>query len=724
MLTVFLLWIAAAPWLALAGTDQPFAYPKGPKADIVDEYHGEKVADPYRPLENTDAPETRAWIEAENKITFGFLDKIPERDAIKKRLTKLWDFEKFGIPSKEGGRYFYTRNDGLQNQSPLYWAPSLDAAPKLLIDPNTLSADGTVALSGSAVSNDGKLIAYGLAAAGSDWQEWKVREVESGKDLPDVIKWVKFSGAAWTNDNKGFFYSRYDEPKAGDELKGANYFQKLFYHKLGTPQSEDKLVYDRPDQKEWGFGAGVTDDGKYLIISVWKGTERKNLLFYKDLSDPAAKVVELVKEFEAQYNFAGNDGPVFTFHTDLDAPRGRVLAIDTRKPDRKEWKELIPQSTEIISSAGVVGKKLVVSYLKDARSEVKVFEPDGKLVRTVALPGIGTAGGFGGKQDDAETFYVFTGFTVPGAIYRYDIASGEAKLWRTPKVDFNPDQYETKQVFYNSKDGTKIPMFLTHRKGLKLDGDNPTLLYGYGGFNASITPAFSVKNLMWMELGGVYAVANLRGGGEYGKEWHEAGMKLKKQNVFDDFIAAAEWLIANKYTKTEKLAIHGGSNGGLLVGAVMTQRPELFGAAIPAVGVMDMLRFPEFTIGWAWKSDYGSPKDNAEEFKANKAYSPYHNLKPGTAYPPTLITTGDHDDRVHPGHSFKFAAKLQEMQSGPAPVLIRVQTKAGHGAGKPTTMIIDEVTDLWSFLVKTLDMKIAESPSAAPAEKPAKPSTG
>jgi len=688
----------------LGDPGKPLVYPKARKGDIVDDYHGVKVPDPYRWLEDPDSPESRAWIEAENRVTFGYLEQIPERSKIKERLTGLWDYEKYGLPYKRGDRYFFSKNDGLQNQYVLYTTKSLRGEPKVLLDPNKLSEDGTVAMSGRAITDDGKLMAYALSTKGSDWKEWYVRDVETGKDLGDHLKWVKFSGASWTKDNKGFYYSRYDEPAEGTELQNTNYYNKLFYHRLGTPQSKDVLVYDRPEQKEWAFGGHVTDDGRYLVIDISKGTERKNLVFYKDLKSKDSKVVELIREFEAQYEFIDNEGPVFWFQTDLDAPRSRVIAINTLNPDRSNWKEIIPQARETLRGVNLVGNLFVASYLKDARTQVKMFDVNGKFVRELSLPGPGSAYGFGGKRQDTETFYVFTGFTDPGTIYRYDMTTGKSDIFRRPKVDFNPGEYETKQVFYKSKDGTRVPMFITHKKGIKLDGSNPTLLYGYGGFNVAITPYFSVSTLVWMEMGGVYAVANIRGGGEYGKEWHEAGMKLKKQNCFDDFIAAAEWLIANKYTSTPKLAIRGASNGGTLVGACMTQRPDLFGACVPDVGVMDMLRFNKFTIGWAWVSDYGSP-ENREEFEALYAYSPLHNLKPGTAYPATLLSTADHDDRVVPAHSFKFAATLQGAHSSAAPVLIRIETKAGHGGGKPK-MRIEEVADMWAFLVHVLDMDV------------------
>lgn len=674
-------------------------YPTTPTVNHVDELHGVKIPDPYRWLEDLDSPQTRAWIEAQNKVTFEFLSQIPEREKIRRRLTELWDYEKFGVPWKKAGRYFFTRNDGLQNQSVLYVMDGPDAPPRVLLDPNTLSPDGTVALINYAVSEDGKLLAYGLASKGSDWMEWKVRNIDTGRDLPDNLQWVKFSGASWTHDNKGFFYSRYDAPPEGTMYKGPNYFHKLYYHRLGTPQEQDVLVYERKDQKEWGFGGHVTDDGRYLIISVWKGTHRENLVFYKDLS--GGEVVELIDAWEADYTFIDNDGPLFYFKTDLHAPMGRVIAVDIRDKSRRE---VIPESSETLESVSVAGNRFICVYLKDAHSRVRIFEMTGKPAGEVELPGIGTVTGFGGRRDDTETFYMFSSFTTPGTIYRYDLRTGRSTVFRQPKVKFDPNDYATEQVFYTSKDGTRIPMFLTYRKGLQRDGDNPTYLYGYGGFNISLTPAFSVSILAWMEMGGLFAQPNLRGGGEYGKAWHEAGMKLKKQNVFDDFIAAAEWLIANRYTRPGRLAIGGGSNGGLLVGACMTQRPELFAAAVPAVGVLDMLRFHKFTIGWAWVSDYGSP-ENPEEFKALLAYSPYHNLKPGTRYPATLIVTADHDDRVYPAHSFKFAARLQAVQAANAPVLIRIDTRAGHGMGKPTSKLIEEAADRWAFIAHILQVR-------------------
>jgi len=677
------------------------AYPKTIQTNQVDDYGGVKVSDPYRWLEDDNSAGTKAWVEAQNKVTFGYLDKIPERKNIRDRLTRLWSYERYGIPFKEGGHYFFTRNDGLQNQSVLYTVDSLEAKPRVLLDPNKLTADGTAALSGYAISENGRLMAYGIARAGSDWQEWKVRDVRTAEDLNEEIKWVKFSGASWTKDSKGFFYSRYDEPKPGDQLKGVNYFQKLYFHRLGTPQSDDKAIYERPDHKDWGFGGEVTDDGRYLIIHVSQGTDTRNRVFYRDLRAPESKVVELLNEFDAEYSFIDNDGPRFWFRTDLKAPRGRVIQIDITKPDRSNWKELIPQAAETLLSAHTLNDQFVVNYLKDAHSQIRIFSRDGRSLRELDLPGIGSVGGFTGKRKDTETFYSFTGFTTPATIYRLDLKTAVSAIFRQPTVECDSAQFETTQVFCRSKDGTRVPIFITQKKGIKLDGSNPTLLYGYGGFNISITPSFSVSHLVWLEMGGVYAVANLRGGGEYGEDWHQGGMKLKKQNVFDDFIAAAEWLIDSNYTSPAKLAIEGRSNGGLLVGACLTQRPDLFGAALPGVGVMDMLRFHKFTIGWAWTSDYGSA-DNADEFKALYQYSPLHALKPGVKYPATLVTTADHDDRVVPAHSFKFAARLQECQAGEKPALIRIETRAGHGAGKPTAKQIEESADELAFLVHEL----------------------
>lgn len=687
-------------------SNRSLVYPETRSIDHVDNYHGTLVSDPYRWLEDPNSDETKAWIEAQNRVTFGYLQQLPIRDTLKQRITQLWNYEKYGTPFKKHDRYFYFKNDGLQNQSVLYTLPSLEAEPRILLDPNMLSEDGTIALTGLSISEDAKLLAYALSASGSDWKDWKVRNVETGEDLPDLLKWSKFSGASWTPDGQGFFYSRYDEPSEVTQFEDINLFPKIYFHRLGTLQSEDVLVYERPDHKDWLINGFVTEDGHYLIISVRRGSASENLLFYKDLTDPNSEVVELLDTFEASYDFIDNDGAVFWIQTDLEAPRGRVMAIDLTAPDKSNWHELIPEAAETLEGVGLLNNQFVASYLKDAHTQVKIFDLDGTLQREVALPGLGSVGGFGGKRYDTETFYSFTSFTTPTTIYRYDMVTGESTLFRQPNVDFQPEQYETKQVFYTSKDGTQVPMFITHRKGLELNGKNPTYLYGYGGFNVSLTPSFSPSLLVWMEMGGVYAVPNLRGGGEYGEAWHQAGMKQHKQNVFDDFIAAAEWLTANGYTSPKKLAIAGGSNGGLLVGACMTQRPDLFAAALPAVGVMDMLRFHKFTIGWAWCAEYGSP-DNPDDFPVLYAYSPLHNLKPGTAYPATLITTADHDDRVVPAHSFKFAAALQAAHQGDAPVLIRIDTKAGHGAGKPTAKVIEEISDRYAFLVKVLEMEVS-----------------
>jgi prolyl oligopeptidase len=687
----------------LFAADEKFVYPPAPKSEQTDDYHGTKVADPYRDLENVDAEATKKWIEAENKVTFDYLATIPERKKIKDRMTALWNYEKFTVPFHDGGRYFFSKNTGLQNQNVVFTSDKLPSEGKVLIDPNTLSKDGTIALAGMEVTDDGKLLAYGLAVAGSDWEEWKVRDIATGKDLSDDVQWVKFSEASWKKDGSGFFYSRYDAPASADQLKQANYFHKLYFHKLGTPQSSDPLVYERKDHKDWNFNGEVSEDGRFLIIYVSQGTDPKNRIFYMDLQKPDAPVVELLNKQDAAYTFLGCDGNVFWFKTDLTAPLGRIVAIDITKAE--EIKTLVPEAADKLQSAQVVGDRFIVAYLKDAHSAVRLFDLAGKDAGEIKLPGLGSASGFKGKRKDAETFYSYVSFTEPATIYRYDLKSGQSTVLFRPKVDFKSDDFVTEQAFYSSKDGTKVPMFVTYRKGLEKNGNNPTLLYGYGGFDSSSTPSFSPGVATWLQMDGVYAVANLRGGGEYGEEWHLAGTKLRKQNVFDDFIAAGEWLIANKYTSTPKLAIHGRSNGGLLVGAVLTQRPELWGATLPAVGVMDMLRFQKFTIGWAWTSDYGS-SENKDEFEAIYKYSPLHNIKPGTKYPPTFVTTADHDDRVFPAHSFKFAATLQAAQAGSAPVLIRIETRAGHGAGKPTTKIIEETSDQWAFLVKSLGMKL------------------
>ncbi len=692
-------------FMTTISTAQSLTYPETRKdGSIIDEYHGTKVADPYRWLEDDNSDETKAWVKSQNEVTFSYLKAIPQRAKIRERLEKAWNYERTGVPFEHGGKWFFNRNSGLQNQSVLHVTESLAAEARVLLDPNTLSKDGTTSLTEAAPSEDGKWLVYGVSKAGSDWQEFRVKDIATGKDTGDLIEWVKFSGASWAKDSSGFYYSRYPKPREGAALTEANKNQTVYFHQLGTPQSEDKLIYARPDQPDWGLHASVTDDGHYLIYNISHGTDPKNRLFYQDLTQAGAGVVELLNEFDAAYNFIDNVGSVFYLHSDLKAPRYRVIAIDVTKPDRKDWREIIPEGEHKLDSVSCVGGQILCKSLQDARSAMKAYDLDGRLIREIELPGIGTVGGFGGKRADKITHYAFTSFTTPGAIYHYDVASGRSTLWKQPKVDFDASPYETKQVFVKSRDGTKVPMFIVHKKGIKLDGTNATLLYGYGGFDISLTPNFSIGRAIWLEMGGVYALANLRGGGEYGADWHLAGTKLRKQNVFDDFIACAEWLQKEQYTSPKKLAIMGGSNGGLLVGACMTQRPELYGAALPAVGVMDMLRFHRFTIGWAWKSDYGSSED-AAEFKAIYAYSPLHHLKPGTRYPATMVTTADHDDRVVPAHSFKFAAQLQACQSkdGP-PTLIRIETSAGHGAGTALAKVIEETADEWAFLHQVLDM--------------------
>ncbi|HVJ86440.1 MAG TPA: prolyl oligopeptidase family serine peptidase [Caulifigura sp.] len=689
---------------AMAETPKP---PTTRTIDHVDTYHGVTVKDPYRWLEEDvrTSSEVAAWVEAQNKATFGFLESIPERKAIQERLTKLWNYEKYIGPWKAGGRYFFLKNNGLQNQFVLNVQDTLSSPPRVLLDPNSWSKDGTVAIENTSNSDDGKYMAYAVQDAGSDWRVWKLVEVETGKILPDEIRWTKFNVPSWTADSKSFFYARFAEPKEGEAFQSLNLNQKVYYHRMGEPQSSDVLVYARPDHPDWGFSCDVTEDGRYLVLTVHVGTDDKYRIFYKDLFEPYGMPIELIDNFENEYTFIGNDGQVFYFKTDLDAPRKRVIAIDLRKPQKENWREVLPQQAEPMTGVHLVGNVFCVSSLKDAKSQVTLFTLDGKLVRKVDFPGIGTAGGFFGKRNDTETFYSFSSFATPPSTFRYDVVTGESSLLRRANVDVDPEKFEVKQVFYTSKDGTKIPMFITHKKGMVLDGNQPTLLYGYGGFNIPMTPSFSISRIAWMEMGGVYAVANLRGGGEYGEEWHQGGTKLKKQNVFDDFITAAEWLIANKYTSPKRLAIQGGSNGGLLVGACLTQRPDLFGACLPAVGVMDMLRFQKFTAGRYWVDDYGS-SDDPEQFQALHKYSPYHNIKPGTKYPPTLVTTADTDDRVVPGHSFKFAAALQAAQSGEAPTLIRIETRAGHGSGKPTSKAIEETADQLAFLVKVFGMTV------------------
>lgn len=673
----------------------PIPYPPTRAEDFVEDLHGVQVPDPYRWMEDLESAELRRWIEAQNALTFDLLDSSPLREDIRQRMTALWNYEKYSPPVRKAGRYFFFYNDGLQNQDVLYWMADLADEPKVVIDPNTLSEDGTVALSGAAISRDGQYLAYGVADAGSDWQTWHVRRVADGADLDDRVDWVKFSGASWDADSAGFFYSRYDAPE-GEALKQANYFHKLYYHKLDTDQAEDVLIYDRPDQKGWLFNGSVSEDGRYLVVYVSQGTAAENAIFLRDLADPDGEVIELLPKFDAEYVFVGNDGPWLYFRTDLNAPMQRLVAVDVAHPAPADWVEVIPEGADKLEVVDFVGGGFICTYLHDAANDVRFFKRDGTPDGTLALPGPGTVIGFSGRSEDTETFYKFTSFTTPGTVYHLDLATREVAVFRQPELAFAPEDYVTEQVFYPSKDGTLIPLFISHCKDLEINGDTPTYLYGYGGFNIPIPAAFSVPNLVWMERGGIYAQAQLRGGGEYGREWHEAGMLHNKQNVFDDFIAAAEYLIERGYTRKEKLVVGGRSNGGLLVGAVLTQRPDLFGVALPNVGVLDMLRFHKFTIGWAWVSDYGSP-DDAADFKTLLAYSPYHNVREGAAYPPTMVMTGDHDDRVFPAHSFKFAAALQKAQAGDAPVVIRIETRAGHGAGKPTAKLIEEFSDMWTF---------------------------
>ncbi|MDA7507796.1 prolyl oligopeptidase family serine peptidase [Akkermansiaceae bacterium] len=688
----------------LTARGDTLSYPDSKPGKTVDTLHDIKVPDPYRWLEDLNSDQTSTWVKAQNSLTDSYLDAIPGRQALENHLTKLWNVERLGVPSFEGGSYFFSKNNGLQNQSVLYSSKSLDLEPTVLLDPNKLSKDGTVALNSYEVSPDGKYLAYSTSASGSDWVEWKVREIPSRKDLSDHLKWSKFSGVSWAKNSKGFYYGRFPTPKDGEEMMAQNIHKKIYFHEIGKPQSEDLLVYERSNQPKQGLYAWVTEDGKYLLIQVSQGTDTKNGLFYKDLSNSTSKVIELLSSFDASYDFITNLGSKFIIRTDLNAPKQKVISIDVNEPLSVRWETIIPESTETLRSVSHIGGLFIANYLKDARTEIRRFKTDGNSLPPVKLPGLGTATGFEGKSDQNETFYYFTSFTSPGAVYRYDVTRNASTLLKAPKTQFDRDHYESRQIFATSRDGTKIPMFIVSKKNLKLDGNNPTLLYAYGGFNISLRPSYSPATIAWLDLGGIYVMANLRGGGEYGEEWHEAGMKLKKQNVFDDFIACAEHLISNKFTTSKKLSIAGGSNGGLLVGACMVQRPELYGACLPAVGVMDMLRFHKFTIGWAWQAEYGKPED-PEDFKNLLTYSPYHNLKPNN-YPATMVITSDHDDRVVPSHSYKFAAALQSAQNGFAPTLIRIESKAGHGAGTPTSKRIEAIVDKYAFLAKALGFEI------------------
>jgi len=669
------------------------AYPTAQRGDQRDDYFGTSVADPYRWMENLESPEVAAWVEAQNAIAVPFLEKIPGRDEIKGRLTELWNYERFGVPWKDGGLYFFTRNDGLQDQDVVYVAESLEAEPRVLLDPNRFSEDATVALAGLSVSPDGRFVAYATSDGGTDWTTWHVRDIASGADLPDRVAFTKFTSASWLPNGSGFFYSRHPVGPGGEGDGQAQV--SIYFHRVGTSQEADERVYAVEDSESRNPHGTVTEDGRYLIIEISEGYDA-NGVYYRDLGAPSGRVERLLDAWDALYTFLGNDGPVFFFHTNKNAPRNRVVAVDIRNP--ASWKELIPQAEEALEAASFVGGSFVGQYLKDASSLVRIFNREGDPVREVALPGIGAASGFGGHENDTETFFSFESFTVPPTIYRYDLAGGESSVFRESVVAFDAADYVTTQEFYASKDGTRVPMFITHRRDVERTGQNPTLLYGYGGFNISETPYFSVARLVWLEMGGVFVSANLRGGSEYGEAWHLAGTKTRKQNVFDDFIGAAEYLVANGYTSPEKLAIQGASNGGLLVAATLTQRPDLFGAALPAVGVLDMLRYHTASLNARqWSSDYGL-SENEEEFRALYAYSPYHNVRGGTCYPPTLVTTADRDDRVVPWHSFKLGAALQHAQACGNPILVRVETRAGHGAGKPTWMRIEEVTDAWAFL--------------------------
>ena len=666
-------------------------YPATRKADNVDTYFGTKINDPYRWLEDDRSEETAAWVKAENEVTFAYLNKIPFRDAIRARLEKLWNYERISAPFKEGDYTYYYKNNGLQNQSVLY-RKDKDGKEEVFLDPNTLSKDGTTSLGGTNFTKTGDLMAYSISEGGSDWRKVFVMDTKTKKLIGDPLVDVKFSGVSWYG-SEGFYYSSYDKPE-GSELSAKTDQHKLYYHKLGTSQKQDKLIFGQ-DQKRRYVGGYVTEDKHYLIVSASNSTSG-NELYIKDLTKPDSKFITIVDNFNSDSHIIDNEGSRLLLSTNFNAPNMKVVTVDAANPQQKNWKDLIPE-TENVLSASTGSGYIFAEYMKDAVSVIKQYDYNGKLVRDIQLPGLGTAGGFGGKKQEKTLYYSFTNYTTPVTIYSFDPKSGKSAVYQRPKVDFNSDGYESKQLFYTSKDGTKIPMIITHKKGLKLDGKNPTILYGYGGFNISLTPSFSIPNAVWMENGGIYAVANLRGGGEYGKKWHDAGTKQQKQNVFDDFIAAGEFLIANKYTSSDYLAISGGSNGGLLVGATMTQRPDLMKVALPAVGVLDMLRYHTFTAGAGWAYDYGTAEDNAGMFNYLKGYSPVHNVKKGTKYPATLVTTGDHDDRVVPAHSFKFAAELQDKHQGDNPVLIRIGVKAGHGAGKSIAQMIDEYSDIQAF---------------------------
>jgi prolyl oligopeptidase len=688
--------------LAFADQKLPGPYPDAPRGDVVDDYHGVKVPDPYRWLEDIDSPATRAWVQAQGRLSGEYLAALPGRQALAEHLKKIWNFERWSAPVRHGQSWFYTHNDGLQNQSVLFVTGDPKSPGRVLLDPNTLAADGTVSLREMSFSDDGKLIAYALSDAGSDWQTWHVRDVVTGKDLPDELNWSKFGGGSWRKDGSGFYYTRYDTPSKQDALKAANEYEKLYFHTLGTPQSQDALIYTRRDDPNWFLGGEVTEDGRYLIIEANHGDEVQNTLQVQDLSRPGASIQPIIAKPDAVYSFIGNLGSTLYLLTDRSAPRYRVIAIDLAHPEPAHWRTVIPEAAQTLDSVTLVSHQLVAQYLKDAHSAVSRYNLEGKLLGEVALEGLGTASGFRGRVEDGETYYAYSGFTTPPSVYRLDLATGKSSPWKEPVLQgFNPADYETKLTFYQSKDGTRVPLFIVARRGTKLDGSNRTLLYGYGGFNISMQPSFSPAWAGWVQEGGVFAQAILRGGGEYGRAWHEAGMKTHKQNVFNDFIAAAQYLIGEHWTNPQRLAINGRSNGGLLVGATLEQRPDLFAAAVAQVGVMDMLRFRDFTVGKGWESDFGTV-DNPTEFRAIRAYSPLQNVKSGVAYPATLITTGDHDDRVYPAHSFKFAAALQHADPNGRPILLRIETRAGHGSGKPTAKLIDETADMYAFMLDAM----------------------
>lgn len=680
---------------------EPLKYPVSFKSDQIDDYFGTLVADPYRWLENDTSAETEAWVIAQNAVTNEYLGKIPFRDQIRKRLEILWNFPKLTVPVKKGDWIFFEKNSGMQNQNVLYVQKGMNGQPRMLLDPNTLSADGTVSVSEFSVSRDGRYMAYSINKAGSDWTEFGILDVETGKVLPDKVEWVKFSGAAWQGE--GFYYSRYNEPAKGKELSNRNEYHKVYFHKLGTQQSEDKLIFENPNFPLRIYFTGTTSDERFLILREKEGTNG-NALYCKDLTQPGNRFIKLAAGYENAYNVIDNIGDKLLVLTNENAPRQKLVSIDTKSPASENWETLIPEKEDVLESIVLAGNHVFAQYMTDATNRIFTFDMQGKPVSEVQLPGLGTIAGLNGEINDNSIFYGFTSFTSPLTIYSYDVVKSSSAEFFKPDLDLDATNYVTRQVFFENKDKTSIPMFIVHKKGLEFDGNNPTLLYGYGGFNASLTPVFSVSRLVFLENGGVFCMANIRGGGEYGEEWHEAGTKLNKQNVFDDFIAAAEFLISEKYTSSEKLAIAGGSNGGLLVGACMTQRPDLYKVCLPAVGVMDMLRYHKFTIGWAWAGDYGT-SDDSTHFKNLLSYSPLHSVKDSICYPATLVTTADHDDRVVPAHSFKFAATLQEKQGCNNPVLIRIETNAGHGSGKPTSKIIDELTDVYSFLFYNLGIK-------------------